>query len=403
MPNRKLCNSDLLLFLFYVAFCAAVILRVSVESTGYTSPDSEYYLEAARSFKAGENFIIRDLYAPLKDGKNSYVYFVYWPVGYPILIALSSWVSGLNLFWASKAVNLFFAGLGFLLMRYINREYAFVLASVYAAFTVLEIYSYTWSECVFIFGCLSFSVLLYKVYITGSIPLVYLLLAVAAFMFLNRYIGFFAGGIIFLLAIITRIEGRKQLSNHLLIVFILNVAVVWGYMLNNYLLAGYNTNAQRLTKHMESPMEVIWMAIKGLVIELFIARKYYLRGHIDSLTMAAAAIQISVFGYIGWLLKQQLNAVTIAVKRNLLSHTAILVAFTYLVVLVFLRSISQFDPPNYRLLSPFTFLMLFAFANYIVALPDQIKGVKQAKYILFTFFIFSLLLNLPKEHIIKQL
>ena len=395
-------TADALLLLLYIAICAAIILRVTVESTGYTSPDSEYYLEAARSLRDGEKFIIRDLYGLHRGVIDAYVYYAHWPIGYPTLIIIAFWISGLNLFWASKLVNLFFAGLGFLLMRNINRKYSFVLASIYGAFTIIEIYSYTWSECVFIFGCLCLTVQLYKVYLKGKLIPTYSLLAIAGFMFLIRYIGFFAGGAVLLLALITWFENRRRISKHLLIVFSLNVILVCGYVQLNYYLAGYDTNAQRLTEDMESPAQVLWMTVKGITIELFLIRKYYLRDLPDTLTVATTIMQLATGGYLLWLLRKQRRLIAAEIKKNLLSHTAIVVALAYLVVFVFLRSISQFDPPNYRLLAPFTFLMLFAVTHYIVALPDTIAGARQAKYILAGFFLLSLLLNLPKQFLLSQ-
>lgn len=401
MLKDKTRYPDLLLLLLYVIYCAAIILRVNIERTGYTSPDSEYYLEAARSLVAGERFMILDLYGLHTGAVGSTAYFAAWPVGYPTLIVAASWISGLDLFWASKFVNLLFAGLGFLLMRHINNRYSYVLASVYGAFTVIEMYSYTWSECVFMFGCLCFVILLYNVYIYGDIGTVYVLLTAAVFMFLIRYIGFFAGGLILLLALVTWFEKRRRVSRHLFIAFSLNVAFVSAYVLHNYYVAGYNTDAQRLTEDMESLAEVAWMAAKGLTIELFIIRKYYLIGVPDALTIVTAVLQICMMGYVWRLLRVHRNLVKAALKYNTLSHTAVLVAFTYLLVLIVLRSISQFDPPNYRLLSPFSFLMLFAFVNYIVALPDQIKGVQHAKSIIFGFFLVSMLLNLPKNFLLS--
>ncbi|MFD3000000.1 hypothetical protein ACFS7Z_06485 [Pontibacter toksunensis] len=403
MLKDKFRNPDLLLLLLYIFYCAAIVLRVSVEGTGYLSPDSEYYLEAARSLKAGEGFFIRDLYGLHSRRTGSIAYFSAWPIGYPTLVALVSLTSGLKLFWASKFINLLFAGLGFLLMRHINRQYAFVLASVYGAFTIIEMYSYTWSECVFMFGCLCFVVLLHEVYISGKVVLVYALLATAIFMFLIRYIGFFSGGLILLLALLTWLDDRKSVSRHLLIAFGLNLLFVCIYVLHNYYVAGYNTDAQRLTENMERPAEVFFMAIKGLVIELFIIRKYYLNGSPGILTVATAVLQFSVIGYIWKLLRAESNRVTGAIKCNTLSHIAILVAFAYLLVLVYLRTISQFDSLDYRLLSPFTFIMLFAVVNYIVALPDQLKGVRFAKLLIFSFFLVSVLLNLPKQYLLSLL
>jgi hypothetical protein len=331
------------------------------------------------------------------------VYYAYWPIGYSTLITVAHWLSGLDLFWASKLVNLFFAGLGFLLLRHINREHSYALASIYGAFTIIEMYSYTWSECIFIFGCLCLIILLSKVYSYGKLSHAYALLAVAAFMFLTRYIGFFAGGVILLLAFATWYEGRRIVSKHLFVVVFLNVALVLCYVQLNYYLAGYNTDAQRLTQGMETPAQVLLMAVKGLTIELFLIRNYYLRGLPDTLTIVTTLIQLATGGYLIWLLRKQRDVVTAEVKKNILSHTAIVAAVAYLVVLVFLRSISQFDPPNYRLLAPFTFLMLFAAVNYIVALPDNITGAKKAKYVMTGFFVLSLLLNLPKKFLLSQL
>ncbi|CAM3385247.1 Glycosyltransferase RgtA/B/C/D-like domain-containing protein [Pontibacter korlensis] len=389
--------------LLYIFYCAAVVLRVTIEGTGYTSPDSEYYLEAARSLQDGDQFIIKDLYGLHTGQVNALTPFTAWPVGYPVLVVSVSWVSGLSLFWASKVVNLLFVGMGFLLLRHINQRYSYVLASVYGSFTVIEMYSYTWSECIFMFGCLCYVVLLYKVYSSGKAMTAYALLASAAFMFLIRYVGFFAGGVTLLFSLISWVEGRKSLSKHLFTAFVLNVAIVCSYVFHNHYIAGFNTDAQRLTTDMETPIEVLWMALKGLTVELFLIRNYYLSGIPDALTVATAVLQLIVTIYIIKVMRMQSKKVIYEMKKNLLSHIAVVVAVAYLLVLVFLRSISQFDPLNYRLLSPFTFLMLFAVVNYIVALPDSITGAKRTKYIIAIFFALSLFLNLPKKFLLSQL
>jgi hypothetical protein len=400
MLKDKLRRADLLLLLLYIAYCGAIVLRVNIEGTGYTSPDSEYYLEAARSLRDGEGFVIRDLYGLHRGVVDAKVYFAQWPIGYPTLIATTSLASGLDLFWSSKFVNLLFAGLGFLIMRHISRAYSFILASIYGSFTIIEMYSYSWSECIFIFGCLGLTTWLYKIYKTGNTSIAYVLIIIAGFMFLTRYIGFFSGGLILLFALVTWFEGRRNLSLHLFVGFGLNVLFVLGYVLFNYYMAGYNTDTQRLTQDMEGPIEVIRMTLKGLTIELFLIKNYYLKGMPDALTIITFTLQIAITGYIWFLLRK--NAIVLdSFKNNTLSHIAIVTAVAYLAVLVFLRSISQFDPPNYRLLSPFTFLILFAIVNYVVALPEQATGAKRAKYMLGLFFATSLILNLPKKFLLS--
>ncbi|WP_439880677.1 hypothetical protein ACSX1A_16160 [Pontibacter sp. MBLB2868] len=400
MLQNELKRADLLLLLFYITYCAAIILRINVEATGYTTIDSHYYLEAARSFTDGEQFFIRTLHGP---DKNTLVYFTAWPVGYPVLIATAAWLSKLNLFWASKLVNLLFVGLGFLLLRKINRSYAFVLASMYGAFTFVEVYSYTWSEAVFLFGCLCLVVVLERTYTIGRIVWAYLLLITAVFLFLTRYIGIFAGALTLSLALITWAEERKRLSKHLFIAFILNVLFVWAYVLHNYIIAGYNTDLQRLAIDAENIPATVWLTAKGLLIELFLIRKYYLHGQIDLLTLSTTAFQVLITGYVVYALRHQRAVVMATIKKNRLSHVAVRVAAVYLLVLLTLRSISPFDAPDYRLLSPVSILLLFAVLYCLVELPDAIKGAKRVKYTFFIFFTVSLLLNLPKEFILTHL
>jgi hypothetical protein len=401
----KLLRADLFLFLLYVAYCGVVILRINIEGTGYTSPDSEYYLEAARSLRDGEGFLIKDLYSPRVDEPGYRIHFTAWPVGYPTLIYAVSWLTGLNLFWASKLVNLLFVGLGFLVLRHINREFSFILASIYSAYTIIEMYSYTWSEGPFMFGCLCLIYLSYKIISSKSLDIrnsIYLFATLCG-MFLIRYITIYAFGALFIYVLYLYWKRQNKLAKPLLLVLTGAGLICFGYLLRNYQLVGHFTGIPRLHVDMESPFQVIGMTIKGIVIELFIIRKYYLRGLPNLLTIATTALQFGVIGYIVWLLHKERSLVLSAFKRNTLSHTSIAFAIVYLLVLVFLRSVSQFDPPNYRLLSPFTFLMLFAQVNYIIALPNRIDNAVKAKYTLCGFFVISLLLNLPKKFLLSHI
>jgi hypothetical protein len=155
--------------------------------------------------------------------------------------------------------------------------------------------------------------------------------------------------------------------------------------------------------HLGSIPESIWLTFKGLLIELFLIRNYYFKGAIDALTLTTTGFQIAVTWYLIRLLKPQRAKILRAVKQNNFSVIAFLIAVVYLAVLLLLRSISPFDPPDFRLLAPFTFLMLFAIIYSIVSLPDTMKGATQAKYLLFVFFILSMLLNLPKAFILSHI
>jgi hypothetical protein len=395
--------ADAVLLLLYIAVCAAIILRVSVESTGYTSPDSEYYMEAARSLRDGERFYIHDLYGLHTGDSTAKAHFTAWPVGYPMLIYLASWLSHLDFFRASKLLNLLCIGLGFLMMRHINRQYSYVLASVYCAFTIIEMYSYTWSEGIFMFSCLCFAYLMAAIY-NGQYgkKTFALLLALAIFMFLVRYIGTFTVG--FLALTIAYYWFRKEYgtSKRLLIVLLILCVFITAYLIRNYLLIGHLTGIARIHADMESMGEIAQMTIRSLTGEFFLIRRYYFNGIPDLLTWITIALQLTVLFYIGKALRNHQGLMQ-ELRKNTLSHSCLLAALLYLVLLVFLRSMSQFDPINYRLLSPLTYLVLFAAVNYVVALPAQSKALLRAKLLIFCFFGISLLLNLPKEYLLTKL
>lgn len=394
--------ADALLLLLYIAVCAAILLRVSIESTGYTSPDSEYYMEAARSLSEGERFYIHDLYGLHTGDATAKAHFTAWPVGYPILIYLASWLSQLDLFWASKLLNLLFIGFGFLLIRHINRQYSYVLASIFCAFTIIEVYSYTWSEGIFIFGCLCFAYLMATIY-NGkqSKKTITWLLGITIFMFVVRYIGIFTVGFLVLAAAFYWLRREYATSKKLLLVlFILSVSI-GAYLARNYHLIGHPTGIARIHTEMESIGEIAVMTIKSLAGEFFLIRRYYFTGAPDLLTWITMALQLPVLFFIGKAIRNQ-GSPWEELRKNALSHICLLTALLYLVLLVLLRSVSQFDPINYRLLSPFTFLVLFAAVHYIVALPEKSKALVRAKVLIFCFFVISLLLNLPKEYLVSK-
>ncbi|MCC9167333.1 hypothetical protein [Pontibacter harenae] len=396
-------GSDTVLLLLYITVCAAILLRVSVEGTGYTSPDSEYYMEAAQRLKMGEGFYIKDLYnLHRQSSTNGKVYFTAWPIGYPALIYTVSIITTLNVFWASKVVNLIFVGFGFLLMRHINKEHAYLLASIYGAFTIIENYSYTWSEGPFMFGALCFAYLASNIYSNHNRnKSIILLLITAIFLFLIRYIGIYTVGAVALAAIYYWWNKDYNLSKKHFQVLAALCLFISLYLFRNYYIAGYATGIPRIYKNMESIPEVAVMAMKGLAGEFFIIRRYYFRGVPDWLFFMTLLFQIVVL----WLAIKNVNAdksVIDSFRKNHLSLFCFITAFLYLILLVFLRSISQFDPINARLLSPFTFLMLFGFVNYIAAVPAHCKKFGNIKTLIFIFFLTSLLLNLPKEFLLQK-
>lgn len=127
-----------------------------METTGYLSPDSEYYLELAQNLLEGRGFY-RSADYPIPETKTpeNQIFFSAWPVGYPVVIFLATKILGTSAWLASKIINLICLGFLLLLLRRINRNEAVFLALVLYSFTFLEVYSYTWSEAPF--SCFGFA------------------------------------------------------------------------------------------------------------------------------------------------------------------------------------------------------------------------------------------------------
>ncbi len=361
-------------------------------------------MEAATSLKNGNGLYINDLYNLHATNTPSVrIPFTAWPIGYPVLIYLMSKAIHLDVFWAGKAVNLLFIGLSFLLLRQINRQSSYIIASIYGAFTILEVSSYTWSESIFMFGLLCFIYAAENIYSApNKLKNFLLLLCATLFMFLIRYIGIVAVGAIGLAVLFFWRSKEYKTSLRLLYVLLVACLLIGIYLFRNYLLIGHPTGIPRLTKEMEGPGEIAMMVLKGLGGELFLIRRYYFNGLPDWLTLTAAGVHLLVLYLIYSNLRKH-KEIWPEIKKNYFSHLSLIMAGLYLFLLIVLRSISQFDPTNYRLLSPFTFLVLIGAVHYVAALPDLYPNIRKAKHYLLLLFVFSLLLNLPKAFIVSKL
>jgi hypothetical protein len=390
-------TSDYLLLALYIAVAAILFFRIQAEATGYISPDSEKYLELAQNLKDGKGLY---LYNEQTGQKN---YFSIWPVGYPVLIYIISAVSSLGVFWSSKVLNLLLLGQSFLLLRQINVKYAFVLASVYCSYTLLEIYSFTWSEAPFLLGLLYLCHLVHKILQNDNSNKSILFVFLTCFcLFLLRYIGAFSFCVPVLLASCLYYKKRNGAATKLLVITLLLGILAALYLYINYRLSGFTTGFDRLAAETESMGAFMGMMTEGLLNELLIIRKYRLGNQPDYLlyittllqliTAAIIIVKVKKYGHLKELLAQ-----------NTFSIICLATAALYFLAILLLRSFSHFDDLDYRLLAPFSFLFWIAVVHVLVSLPDYSKEVVQAKYITFAFFLISLLINLPKQYILEQL
>lgn len=393
---RKRQAPDLLLFLLFISTAAVILFRISIEETGYLSPDSKAYLGLAQNLKEGNGFYVQNTE---DTGRH---YFATWPVGYPVLIYLLSEASTLDVFWSSKVLNLLLLGFGFLMLRLLSRPYAFLLASLYGIYTFMEVYSFTWSEAPFLFGLLllaySTDQVLQENNFTVNTTIIFL---TCLTLFLIRYMGAFSFAVPGLLTLYFGYSHRYKAALRVLFATILLALLASAYLYINYTQSGFTTGFDRLADETEGAGAFLAMLLKGLLNEFLIIRKFRAANQPDYLLYATVVVQMLVMAYSIVKVRKHYNFWQ-ELRNNSFSVTCLCIAVLYLIALLSLRTVSYFDALDYRLLSPFSFLTLIGLLYTFASLPDTYREVVKAKYLMFAFFILSLLLNLPKIYVQNQ-
>ena len=178
-------KADMVLFTVFIAVSLYTIFNAYIFDVKI-SPDSTYYLGAAQSLLDGNGFYI------LSKAGNTSVYFATWPIGYPFLIAVVAFITKTtNLYFASKILSIGLIGLILIMFRIRFGIKAVFISLLLLTPAFLSIFSYTWSEQVFIFASIWFSFALYDV-ISVKNPkwYHYLLLMISSLaIFFSRYVG----------------------------------------------------------------------------------------------------------------------------------------------------------------------------------------------------------------------
>ncbi|GHA65643.1 hypothetical protein [Pontibacter akesuensis] len=390
-------RADFLLLLLFVVTAAIILFRISIHGSGYLTPDSEAYLELAQNLKDGHGFYV------LNAEGTERRYFSTWPVGYPVLIYLFSEVSQFNVFLASKVLNLLFLGLGFLLLRHLCLLYAFVLASIYGAYTFMEVYSFTWSEAPFILGLLLLAYLANQVWLSININRNILLICLTCiFLFLVRYVGAFSFGVPALLGLYFAYQRKYKLSVKLFLAALVPAILAGVYLYNNYQQSGFTTGFDRLEAETEDSQSFVLMMLQGLLNEFLIIREFRLSNQPDYLFYFTTVLQLLLMAFVIVKIRRHYSFWQ-ELKNSSFSLACIGIGILYFAAILLLRSVSHFDDLDYRLLSPFSFPVFIGLIYTLATLPDIHKDVVQAKYAVFTLFMISLFLSVPKNFIFSQL
>ena len=316
----------------FALLCGLVCALIWLNPTHGTSPDSAVYLQIATDFSR-------------YDGT--------FPIGYPALIRLVSWLTGLEPLWASKLVNLLAVGVsGALWAKRLGTERAVWLLSVWLLGQFIRIASFTWSETVFLVLLAEVVWAMFQLENQPDLARAIRLGVVLIVLFLMRYVGGFMVAVVLIVF-------RK--SPKLLAVGLTVGAFIISYFWLNLQVTGSFWGGSRFGS-VESPGVLTGLFGRALLNEFLLIRDF-LPGYDNRLAWLGLVLQL------GWMIlagrlfqsmpKPDISPQSSRRARQL-TRLFLLTAGVYVVVLFALRSISPFDAPNARLMAPATFCALSA-------------------------------------------
>jgi hypothetical protein len=394
---------DIKLIVLYLMICLALVIRVSVESTGYISPDSTFYLEVSQNILDGKGPYMENIYELLNNTPiKKQVPYTAWPLGYPVLITIVASLSGLNVFWASKVVNLLSLGLIMLLLRLYAPRASFLASLSLCSFAMLENFSYTWSEGTFLMTMLFFCVALDRHLACHTRNTAFVVVVSTVAMFLVRYVGFIGFVFTGLLGLYYAfLRKNVQQARSLFLISLLSAFICSTYFLINYLNTGSPWGGTRIKLDVETGTQIEMQFCKALFNVFFVFRHYYFQFPMDWLFIVLGAIQFIV---LGWAFKKFMYKKIMFrfSPKDFLSKLLFAFGFLYLAILLLLKMVSPFNAFDYRLFAPFTFLLYLATLIYL-SNPERNIDFKKFEHYMAMLFIASLLWNLPKEYLWNML
>lgn len=366
--------------LFYIFISCIIIFRIQVEKYHFITPDSIEYLTAAKNLILGNG-------AKSTSGK----FFSYWPLAYPSLIALVSKITEIEVVWASKILNLFLLGISIFLINIIYKKHTNLAVFYFGSYSLLEIYSHTWSECLSTPLLLLYIYTLFKIDKNGTNWQNALLLVISLFALnLTRYSSFIYLVINFIFIFYFWFYNKNNKS--LIYSTIISTLLVLIYLTYNYIQVGHPTGNPRSVVF---PSD-IYLIIQKFILEttnlLFIIKKINFQTKLDSILF----ILISAIQFI---LSYQVSKY-IKIKRNntveILGITTI-IYFGFVFFTHFIIHKVSFDD---RILIGFSALIYFYFLYLTEKFLIENNKTKLLMYCKI-FLLSSAIFNLPKHYIIE--
>ena len=385
--NFKMYRQDWYLLIIFIMMAIAIVVKSYFNPDGYLSPDSTNYLKLAENLIEGKGYYVSAYGTTGQDRE----FFAVWPVGYPTLIFLTAKLTGLSVFLASKFLNIILIGVILGIFRFLFKHNAYVYGLIFLFSAYIEIFSYTWSETLFITALVWFATSIY-LFIKNPkrVTLLYFSIMMASLLlFMSRYIGAFSFGLIGLLGLYYGLVKKDRIKAMALIgIALVNIGIMILYLYHNYTETGFPTGMKRIPSP-ETNLQLFYMLLKALISEILIP--------IPSMSIKAIiifAVQIPIFGFLLWKYRNSMLATNSSANQqfNTLSFVFAAIGVVYLFFIILMRWMTQFDGFSYRLLAPGSFLLFVGIIFFI-----QQRGTKQFfnafKVFLLLFAVLSYLLN----------
>lgn len=377
-------NTKVAALLFLIAV-TVILINVIFHNSGYLSPDSTHYLGLAERLLNGFGPFVTDSGRSLAGE----VYFAVWPIGYPSMIAVVSYLTGLDVFLASKLLNILLLTASMLIVAESFGSNGPIISLAFLFAAPIMLFSYTWSEAPFIFFLVCFASAVAN--LLKPIPearghriaLAFIFISSIG-LFLSRYIGIFfiapAAGAAALLFI----QGRRVLAARLLVVSTLALILALLYLLFNWYMTGYPTGMPRIPApetHLELMNRLLVAVVKELMIPVVMHRP--LKPEYIVLAIAYGCLVL-------WLATQLCRSNKEAQGNPYWNYqlSYFVTGLTYLLAIITARWTHQFDSFNVRLLHPGVILLTFAAFSYLF---NHYRGASKAITI---FIVASVLLSI---------
>jgi hypothetical protein len=377
-------KTNYLLLLLWLIHSGLVLFLAYINPNHYTTIDSQYYLQSAGNMLAGYGYTILV--------GNEYRWNGTFPVGYPAVISLVSFLTRTNVLWSSKLVNIAASGIWlFLLNQEFGRRKPVVLSYILFLGSFLKLWAHTWSEPLFLVILFCWAFHFYHLAYSRSLQKTHIiyLLFLGLILMLIRYAGIFIIPLTLGYAVfwMYKNEYRKSLFCGLSAIFWSTGFISYLY-LNKYQ-SGEWYGGNRF-KGSFLITENILVFSKGLLNELLLIRNTDFQSS-DVQFWAGIIFQVLII----ILIRKHLSKTNTATNLTL---TFWIIAFSYLIFLFILRIFSHFDEPGFRLLSPFTFLIL---CGLLHSIPEE-KLTYKLQYLLAVFVIISWMEIIPNDDLQRK-